>query len=131
MKSHATGRSGGHMNVLRGQKPDITPAQLLAVVIAGVPVIATLLHVFGVYELTAEQQDALTKTIQWGGLMAISLFGADAGLRAARNHATGRIEAARATAAATPSAPPAARPARGGAPPPPAPPPPPPPPLPP
>ena len=62
--------------------------------LAGVPVIATLLHVFGVYDMTTEQQAALTKTLEWAGVLAVGLFGADAGLRAARSHATAKVQAA-------------------------------------
>jgi hypothetical protein len=91
------------VKIFQGTKPDITPAQLLAALIAGVPIVATLLSSFGVYDLSAEQQDALTKTIQWGGVLAVALFGADAGLRAARNSASAKVEAAHLL---VPSAPP-------------------------
>jgi hypothetical protein len=82
------------LKIFQGLRPDVTPAQLVALFVGGVPVIATLLHVFGVYDLSEEQQDALTKAIQWGGLVAIALFGADAGLRAARGHAAAKVDSA-------------------------------------
>jgi hypothetical protein len=82
------------MKIFQGQMPDVTPAQVIAVLLAGVPVVATLLHSFGVYEMTAEQQDALSNTLQWAGLLGVGLFGADAGVRAARNHADAKVKAA-------------------------------------
>jgi 4-amino-4-deoxy-L-arabinose transferase-like glycosyltransferase len=80
--------------ILRGQRPDLTPAQLVGVALAGVPVIATLLHAFGVYDVSAEQQQALQDTVTWGGVLGGLLFASDAGLRAARNHADARRDAA-------------------------------------
>ena len=81
-------------NVLRGKQPDITPAQLVGVIVAGVPVVATLLRAFGVYDVTADQQQALQETVTWGGVLGGVLFASDAGLRAARNHADARRHAA-------------------------------------
>lgn len=74
------------LNVFRGVRPDITPAQVLS----GIPIIATLLHAFGIYDLTGEQQDALAKAVEW----AFVLIGGDALLRAARNYADARRDAA-------------------------------------
>ena len=82
------------MQMLQGQRPDVTPAQLIGLFAAGVPLIATLLHVFGAYDMTPEQQDALNKLVQWGGLVAIGLFGSDLGLRAARNRADASVKSA-------------------------------------
>lgn len=82
------------MKIFEGTMPDVTPAQLIAILLGGVPVIATLLNSFGIYDLSPEQQDALTSTLQWAGVLAIGLFGADAGLRAARNNADARVKAA-------------------------------------
>ena len=48
-------------NIFRGQRPDVTPAQVAAVLVAGVPAIATLLSAFGVADLTQDQQDALSQ----------------------------------------------------------------------
>jgi hypothetical protein len=81
-------------NLMRGHQPDITPAQLVGVIVAGVPVIATLLRAFGVYEVTPEQQHALQETVTWGAVLGGALFASDAGLRAARNHAHARRHAA-------------------------------------
>jgi hypothetical protein len=81
------------MKILQGQRPDVTPAQLIAVLAAGVPIVASLLSAFGVYDLTPAQQDALSKTVQWAGLIAIGLFGADFGIRAARNNADAKVKA--------------------------------------
>ena len=89
------------LRIFQGQRPDVTPAQVLALLVAGVPVIANLLHVFGVYDLTTEQEDALTNTVQWGGLVAIGLFGSDAALRAARGHADARVKSAEAMSSAS------------------------------
>lgn len=93
--------------VFQGQRPDLTPAQTVGGLLAGIPVIATLLHVFGVYDMSQEQQDALKQTVQWAGLLALGLFGADAGLRAARNHATAKVDAVSVAVPAEPNALPA------------------------
>src|SRR4051794_32011478 len=81
------------MKILQGQRPDITPAQLVAVLIAGVPIVASLLSAFGVDDRTPAQEDALAETVQWSGLLAIGLLGADFGIRAARNHADATVNA--------------------------------------
>jgi hypothetical protein len=91
------------MKIVQGQRPDVTPAQLFALLGAGIPIVASLLAAFGVYDLTAEQQDALNKTVQWAGLVAIGLFGADFGIRAARNRADATVKS---TALANPMQPP-------------------------
>ena len=82
------------MKVFEGDKPDLTPAQVVAIVLAGVPMIATLLSAFEVYTLSEDQQAALSDALQWAILGAFGLFGADAGLRAARNNATARVTTA-------------------------------------
>jgi hypothetical protein len=69
------------------RRPAVTPAQIIGLLIGGLPILANLLRAFGVYDLTLEQQRALEDTLQWGALIAGSLFVADAGLRASRNHA--------------------------------------------
>jgi hypothetical protein len=81
-------------NLMRGHQPDITPAQLVGVIVAGVPVIATLLRAFGLYEVTPDQQHALQETVTWGAVLGGALFASDAGLRAARNHGNARRHAA-------------------------------------
>lgn len=58
-------------------RPAITPAQI----IAGIPIIAELLHSFGVFDLSQAQQDSLSKTVTW----AFALLGADAVIRVGRN----------------------------------------------
>lgn len=80
------------LEAMRGQKPDITPAQLVAVLVAGVPIISNLLHVFGVYDLSSGQEDALKEALTWGGVLAGALIFGDAGLRAARNRADAHVQ---------------------------------------
>ncbi|MBI5104396.1 MAG: hypothetical protein HZB46_05310 [Solirubrobacterales bacterium] len=80
----------------------MTPAQVIGLLSAGVPVLANLLLVFGVYDLNAAQQDALNQAVQWGGLVAIGLFGADFGLRAARNGADAKVRSTMLAATAEP-----------------------------
>lgn len=58
-------------------RPDITPAQLVGLV----PLLAEFLHAFGVFDLSAAQQDSLSKLV----LGAVGLFGADAFIRFGRN----------------------------------------------
>lgn len=76
-------------------RPNITPAQIIGLLVSGIPIIATLLHVFGVYDLTREQQGALEDALKWAAGVAAVLFVSDAGLRAARNHADAKRPAAR------------------------------------
>jgi hypothetical protein len=59
------------------QRPNITPAQL----VAAVPVVASLLSAFGVYDLSPEQQDALSDAVTY----SIALVGGDAIIRFGRN----------------------------------------------
>lgn len=59
------------------KRPDITPAQL----VAGVPVLATLLQAFGIFDLSPEQRQALSDAITY----SIGLVGADAIIRFGRN----------------------------------------------
>jgi hypothetical protein len=77
-----------------GLRPDVTPAQLVGVLLAGVPVAASLLRAFGVYDLSRDQQQALRDAGRWGAISAVGLFVSDAGLRAARNHADAMTNAA-------------------------------------
>ena len=72
-------------NIFRGQRPDVTPAQVAAVLVAGIPAVATLLSTFGLYTLTADQQDALAGVLTWSAVLAGLLIGGDATLRTARN----------------------------------------------
>jgi hypothetical protein len=82
------------LSIFRGARPDITPAQFAAVLVAGVPVVATLLSAFGVADLGARQQEALADALTWAGVLAGALIGGDAALRAARNAAESRRDAA-------------------------------------
>jgi len=65
------------LQVFKGNRPDITPAQI----VSGVPILAALLNAFGVYSLSPEQQDALQTT----GIWALGILGADAAIRIGRN----------------------------------------------
>ena len=87
-----------------GQRPDVTPAQLVGLVVAGVPVIATLLRAFGVFDLSREQEDALSSAVGWACGFGAVLLASDAGLRAARNAADSRREAAALSSPAMPHA---------------------------
>lgn len=83
--------------MLKGTRPDLTPAQIIGLLIAAVPALASLLRAFGVFDLTAVQTAALTEALQWAAVAASTLFVADAGLRAARNAAEAKTIAAVAT----------------------------------
>jgi hypothetical protein len=90
------------LSIFRGQRPDITPAQLAGLLVAGVPVLASLLRAFGVYELAAGQEEALRNAMTWACAFAGLLLASDAGLRAARNAADSRREAAALSSPAMP-----------------------------
>lgn len=77
----------------QGPRPDITPPQIVAMVIAGIPILAQLLHAFGIYDLSPESQEALNNAVTWAGVFAGSLIGGDAVLRTGRNLRKGRVEA--------------------------------------
>jgi len=74
------------MGVLRGDRPDLTPAQLAG----AVPVLANLANAFGVFHLSVQQTDSLQQTI----LYASTLVVADAAVRFARNAKDAKVEAA-------------------------------------
>jgi hypothetical protein len=80
--------------VFSGQRPDITPAQVMGVIIGGVPVAAALLRAFGVYDASPQQEQALMDAVPWAAAIAGLLFASDAGVRAARNAAAAKCEAA-------------------------------------
>jgi hypothetical protein len=82
------------MNLFKGNMPDITPPQAVAAVVAGIPIIAELLRAFGVYDLSVEQQDALSNAVTWAGVLGGALIGGDALLRTGRNLRKGQVEAA-------------------------------------
>ncbi|HEV7918413.1 MAG TPA: hypothetical protein VGO97_02445 [Solirubrobacterales bacterium] len=76
-----------------GQRPDLTPAQAAAVVIGGVPLIANLLFVFGVFDGTFAQTEVLRDSLTWGVILAGLLILGDAALRMARNSADAVVKA--------------------------------------
>jgi hypothetical protein len=84
--------------ILQGRRPDVTAAQIAGVLVAGVPSFATLLTAFGLGDLSAAQQDALSGALTWSAILAGVLIGGDATLRAARNLADSRTDAAAMTA---------------------------------
>lgn len=71
--------------------PDFTLAQRWASAIVGIPVVATLLTAFGVYDLSADQQSALQDALQWAGVFAGVLVAGDGVVRHGR--ATGDTNA--------------------------------------
>src|SRR4051794_6943462 len=86
--------------MFKGLRPSLTPAQVAGLLVAGVPLCAAVLRVFGVYDLAPEQIVALNNAIQWAAILAGALFVSDAGLRSARNHADAKVSAATAQASA-------------------------------
>jgi hypothetical protein len=88
------------MSIFKGQRPDITPAQVVATLVAGIPVVSNLLASFNVYHVSAVQQQALSDSVTWGGVVAGLLIGGDVAIRAARNHADAKVTAATVAAAA-------------------------------
>lgn len=75
-------------------RPAITPASIVAIVVAGVPVVANLLAAFNVVVVTAAQQHALTEALTWGGVLAGVLLAHDAVVRTARNKAVATVQEA-------------------------------------
>lgn len=90
------------LNVFRGQRPDITPAMIAGILLAGIPIIANLLRAFGVYDLSEEQQTALGDAVQWGAVSAAAIVGGDAAIRWGRNASDGRTQAAALSASVPP-----------------------------
>lgn len=82
------------MKMFGGHRPDLTPVQATALAVGGVPVVSNLLSAFGVFTPTPEQIDALTNAVNWGVPLAGLLLAGDAGIRAARNHADAKVQAA-------------------------------------
>src|SRR4051812_8509667 len=81
-------------SILQGRRPDVTAGQIAAVIVAGVPSLATLLSAFGLGDLSAAQQDALSGALTWSAVLAGVLIGGDAALPAARNLGDARTDAA-------------------------------------
>lgn len=82
------------MRLFQGLRPDLTPAVVIGLLIAGIPVLSNLLRVYGILDLSPEQEGALADTLKWAAIVAGALFISDAGLRAARNHADAKVQAA-------------------------------------
>jgi hypothetical protein len=61
--------------------PLATPELTTAQIVGGIPVVAGLLHSFGVYTLTASQESSLSKAVTY----AVGLIGADALIRLGRS----------------------------------------------
>jgi hypothetical protein len=81
------------MSIFKGSMPDITPPQVAALLIGGIPIIAELLRAFGIYDLNIEQQQALSNVVTWASVLAGALIGGDALLRTGRNLRQGQVEA--------------------------------------
>jgi len=86
-----------------GPRPDVTPAQVIGVLLVGVPVVASSLSAIGVYDLSKDRQRTLRDAGQWGAISAVGLFLSDAGLRAARNYADAQVQAASLTPLPSPA----------------------------
>lgn len=82
------------MGLFSGHRPDITPAQVTALVVAGVPIVSKVLAAYGVYSPTPEQLGALSDASGWAVGAAAALVLGDAGVRAARNAKDARVEGA-------------------------------------
>lgn len=82
------------------QRPDVTKAQRVAAVIAGVPIVCNLLAAFGIFAPSLAQQHALTETMTWAAVAAGLLVASDAHLRGKRNDAVAAVAVAEAAAAA-------------------------------
>jgi hypothetical protein len=82
------------LNLFQGPRPSLTPAQVAGALVAGVPGIATLLTAFGVGDVDAAQQHALTEALTWAAVVGGLLIGSDAALRSARSLADAKTDAA-------------------------------------
>lgn len=82
------------MGLLGGHRPDITPVQVTAIAVAGVPIVSNLLAAYHVYSPSPEQLASLKAATGWAFGTAAALVLGDAGVRAARNVKDGRVEAA-------------------------------------
>jgi hypothetical protein len=91
------------MSIFGGVRPDVTPAQLAGVLLAGLPVAANLLRGLGVYDASKDQQQALRDAGRWGAVSAIGLFLADAGIRSARSNADAQVQVASLTPVPSPA----------------------------
>lgn len=73
-------------NIFSGNRPDITPAQVIAAVFGAIGPVLTLINV----KLAEAQMDALDDL----KVIAIGLFVSDAAIRIGRNVKDGKVEAA-------------------------------------
>jgi hypothetical protein len=80
------------LSTFKGLRPDITPAQTTATLIAGVPIAARLLEAFGAYDPQEERRQALSDALAWASVFGGMLIAGDAALRAARNIAAAKTE---------------------------------------
>lgn len=64
-------------SLIPANRPDITKAQ----VVAAIPILAEFGHAFGIYDLSAAQQNSLTHMVTY----AVALIGGDAIIRFGRN----------------------------------------------
>jgi hypothetical protein len=76
----------------KGPMPDITPPQIIGMALAGIPILAQLLRAFGVYDLSLEEQAALSDAVTWTSVVAGALISSDAILRVGRNLRRGHVE---------------------------------------
>lgn len=66
------------------ETPDLTKAQKIAGLIAGIPLIVNFLSAIGMFELSNEGQEALEEMLTWAVAFASGLTIADAGIRIGR-----------------------------------------------
>lgn len=57
--------------------PNFTPVQI----VSGIPILAELMHAYGVYDMSQAQQDSLGKAVTW----AFVVIGSDAVIRVGRS----------------------------------------------
>jgi hypothetical protein len=79
--------------LFKGPMPDITPPQIVAILVGGVPILAEFGRAFGLYSISLAQQAALSNAVTWAGVLAAALIGGDALLRTGRNLRSGKVEA--------------------------------------
>ena len=89
------------LNIFRGRRPDVTSAQVAALVVAGLPAIATLLSAFDIADMSQTQQDSVADVLTWGVVLAGLLIGGDTTLRTARNVVDAKRDAAAMLAGST------------------------------
>lgn len=76
------------------QRPEVPTGTRIGLLVGGIPIIATLLRVFGVFDLNAEQIRALDDVAQWGALLGGATILGDTALRFGRNVADAKVNAA-------------------------------------